>query len=264
MTKRELQRPDKFLAEGNSVLDWAHEHPREVAMAGAGLLVLILVIGLVFGGKSERVDPKAGADLAAALELVDRPVAPPTEGQQPADAAAKPFATEKEKQEAIVAALSDVRQKHPGTTTATSAALPLADAKYKLGNYDEAISLYDEYLKQAPQGGQLRFLALEGKAQSLEAKGDLNGALAAWDKLGTEVEGQKDRALYGKARVLEQQQKWDDARAAYEQLQKDFQQSPLARMASERLASLNRLHPAPAAAAAPAPKAEVASPTAGE
>lgn len=258
LTKRELQSPDKFQTRAGGWFDWAHEHPKEIAIGGAALLAVIILVGVIFGGrKSESVDPQAGADLSAALELVERPVVP--EGGEKPQGVTETFPTEQAKQEAIVVALTDVRKEHGGTTTATSAALPLADAKYKLGQYDEAIALYDEYLKEAPKNASLRFMALEGRALSLEAKGDLDQAIEAYDRLGSESASYKDRALYGKGRLLERQEKWNDARAAYQQLEKDFPDSPVTRMGKERLAALDARHPAP-----PAPKAEAAAPAAGE
>ena len=240
LTKRQLQSPDKFQQEAGGVFDWAHDHPKEVAMGGAGLLVLIIVIGLAFGGgKDDSANHAAGSDLAAALELVDRPVG----------AGGEAFASEQEKQQAIVSAMEDVRSKHGGTTTAVAAALPLADAKFKLGQYDQALALYDEYLKEAPKGAQLRFLALEGRAQTLEAQGKDDEAIQAWDRLASEVPTYADRALYGKGRILEKQQKWEEARAAYQTIQKDHGQGATSRLATERLAEIDKAHP-PAAAAA--------------
>lgn len=248
LTKRELQSPDKFQQQAGGWFDWAHENPRQVALGAAAMLVVILAVGLIFGGKPRKATEgtEAGRDLSAALALVDRPVA-----SGAPDGAEKPFATEREKQQAIADALTEVKKKHPGTTSAVSATLPLADARFKLGEYDQAAALYDEYLQKAPASSPLRFLALEGKAESLAAKGDLDGAVKAFDKLGSEAAGYEDRALYGKASVLQQQKKWDEARATYEKLEKEHPTSPLARMAGERLAELNRQNP-PAQAAAPA------------
>ena len=245
MTKRELQGPDKFQEEAGGIFEWAHNHPREVAMAGAGLVAIVFVIGLTFGDGRGSVDPEAGADLAAALELVDRPV-----GGAAAEGAEPPFASEAEKQQAIAQALEGVRKEHGGTSTAIAATLPLADAKFKLAQYDEALALYDEYLKKAPKEAQLRFLALEGRAQTLEAQGKDDEAVQAWDRLAKEAPTYADRALFGKGRLLEKQEKWDEARAAYQQIQKEHAEGAMARLASERLTELDRSHPAAAAAAA--------------
>ncbi len=248
LSKRDLQGPDKFQKEATGFFDWMHDHPKEVAIGGGALLVVILIIGLAFGGGERRpAGNEAGSDLSAALELVDRPVGGEAAGGE------QPFASEQAKQQAIVTALTEVRTEHAGSTTATAAALPLGDAKFKLGQYDEALALYDEYLEKADRQAQLRFLALEGRALTLEAQGKLDEATQAWQRFGEEAPSYKDRALYGKGRLLEKQQKWDEARASYQEIQKDFGAGAVARLATERLTQLNRLHPPanpPAAAAA--------------
>lgn len=245
LTKRELQSPDRFQREASGLLEWAHEHPRHVAAGGAALLILIFAIGLLFDGERDGVDPEAGADLAAALELVNRPVGPAAAGEES-------FATEEQKQQAIADALAEVRRKHAGTSTAVNATLPLADAKYKLKQYDEALSLYDEYLQKTPKDGALRFLALEGRAQSLEAKEQVEEALQAWDRFAAEAPAHADRALYGKARLLEGQKRYDEARKIYERIQAEHGEGAMARLANERIRELDRVAPAqqsPAAAA---------------
>lgn len=245
MSRRELQGPDRFQQEAGGVFDWAQNHPKEVAMGGAGLLVVILAIGLIFGGGgSDRVDNAAGEDFAAALALVDRPV-----GGTAAEGQEAPFATEREKQEAVAAAMEKVRSEHGGTSTAVAAALPLADARYKLGQYEDALGLYDEYLKKAPRDAQLRFLALEGRAQTLEAMGNTDQALQAWDRLASDAPAYADRALYGKGRLLEEQGRTDEARQAYETIRSEHGQGAMARLAAERLAVLETQQPKAAGSA---------------
>lgn len=241
LSKRELAGPDKFQETTQSYLDWAHHHPREVILAGVGLLAVILVIGLVFGRSSGPKITKAGVELSEALELLDRPVVAP--GAEAPEAGTPTFASETEKQQAIEKALVAVREQHPDEDAARAALLPLADARFKLGKFDEALKGYDEYLSSAKEGDPMRFLALEGRATALEAKGDLAGAAEAWDRMQKDAPDFEDRALYGKARLFEREQKWDDARKLYEQLKKDHAQSPMMRLASERLATLNVQHP---------------------
>ena len=243
LSKRELAGPDKFQAQSQSYLDWAHEHPKHVLWGGVGLLALILAIGLIFGGgDSGPKVTKGGKQLAAALALLDRPVVAP--GDEAPAAGTETFASETEKQQAIEKALAEVREQHPGSDVARSALLPLADARFKLGKFDEALAAYDEYLGAAGKDDPMRFLALEGRATALEAKGDATAAVAAWDRMKEEAPDFADRALFGKARLLEQQGKWDEARKLYEQIKSEYGQSPVNRFASERLAVLNVLHPA--------------------
>lgn len=243
MTKRELQSPDKFTTTTTSWLEWATKHPREVAIGGVVLAALLVAIGLI-AGSGPSTDPKAGAALSAALELIDRKV-----DKAPAeDSKEKTFASEQEKQQAIADAMKAVRSEHRGTTSALTATLAEADARMALGDHAAALSLYEEYLASAPKAGPMRFLAHEGKAAALQAKGDFDGAGAALDAMAGENASFKDRAVLGKARILEAKGEWQAAREAYEALKKDFPDSPVFRTATERIAQIDFRHPpAPAA-----------------
>lgn len=243
MTKRELQSPDKFTTTTTSWLDWATKHPRETAIGGVVLAALLVAIGLIASG-GPSTDPKAGAALSAALELIDRKV-----DKAPAeDSKEKTFASEEEKQKAIADAMKAVRTEHGGTTSALAATLAEADARLALGDVDAAFTLYEEYLSTAPKSGPMRFLAHEGKAAVLQAKGDHSAAAAALDAMAGENASLKDRALLGKARILEAKGDWQAAREAYESLKSEFPDSPAIRTATERIAQIDFRHPpAPAA-----------------
>jgi len=238
MTKRELQSPDKFTTTAGSWLDWATKHPRETAIGGVVLAALLVAIGLIAGG-GPSTDPKAGMALSAALELLDREVnANPADDEKD-----KTFPSEEEKQRAIADAMKAVRSEHRGTSSALTATLAEADARIALGEHGEALELYEAYLAEAPKSSATRFLAHEGKAAALQAKGDLTAATAALDAMAAENDSLQDRALLGKARILEARGDWQGAREAYESLKKEFPDSPAIRAANERIARIDFRHP---------------------
>lgn len=239
--KRELNKPDAFHEEGSKWVNWLQNHPQEATYGAIGVVVLLIVVGvgLELATRGPAVDTSAGAALGKAIDIAGKEVA---EGI-PASADGETYPSEVAKQEALAKALSDVREQHKGKPAATLAALSLADARFKLGKPDEALALYDEFLGKVDGKDPLRALALEGRAMALEAKNDLPGALAAYEKLATDLPAFADRALYGKARIFEAQQKWDDARAAYEALKKDHVESPVTRLSTDRLNGLNLAHP---------------------
>ena len=70
------------------------------------------------------------------------------------------------------------------------------------GKADEARAGFEQVLatSAASDSLELRGNAIEGRALSLEAKGDLPGALASFEELGT-VPSFEDRALFQQARV---------------------------------------------------------------
>lgn len=238
ITRRQLRSPDKFAQTTGGWLEWAQSHPRETAIAGAGLLLALLIVGFLFGGSGEiRVDRGAGGALSEALELVDRPVGEDAAGDDEA------FATEEEKRSAIADALSRIRGAHGGKPAGLTATLGLADVSFHEGKLDEALALYDDFLSRSAKGHALRFVALEGRALALEAKGSLDEALAAFSRIEAELPEQKAIGLYGKARLLERQGKWEDARSAWESLKEDFGTTAAGMEANSRLARLNLLHP---------------------
>jgi hypothetical protein len=252
LTKRELQSPDTFQTTMDRGLEWAHHHPREVSLIGVGLLAVIVISGLVATHASGGAHTLPGAaELGSALALVDRPV-----DAEATTTSEDKFPSEKAKQEAVEGALTKVRKDHEGTATAALAALPLADAKVHLGKLDEAIPLFQEYLDKAPADAKLRFLAYEGKGHAQMAKGDLTAAAATWDEMEKKATGYVDRAMFGRAELLEKQGKWDEARKAFQAVKELPGGSVLAGPAGEHVSDIERLHPSTAAAAA-APAATV-------
>lgn len=242
MTRRQLRAPDKFTQTTTSWLTWAKENPKETGIAIGGAVLALLIVGFLFGGSGEiRVDPKAGGALSEALRLVDREVGEPKDGEPT-------FASEEEKREALIAAFTEVRASHGKSPSGLTATLALADLHLRAGNADEALALYDEFLGRAGSKNPMRALALGGKALALEAKGDRDGALGLFDELAVEFPSQAARSLYGKARILETQQKWDEARGAWQALQDEHATTSQGREAGTRLGRLNLRHPPQAAA----------------
>lgn len=242
ITRRQLRAPDKFTQTTTSWLTWARENPRETGIAIGGGLLALLIVGFLFGSSGDvRVDPVAGGALSEALRLADRQVGEPVDGEET-------FATEEEKREALIAAFSQVRQDHGKSPSGLTATLALADLRYQAGQMDDALALYEEFLGAAGAKHPMRALALEGKALALEGKGELDEALRILDGLALDHPTQEARSLYSKARILEAQQKWDEARSAWQSLRDDHGMSSLGREASARLGRLNLRHPSAAAA----------------
>lgn len=239
LSKRELQSPDTFQSSISRAMEWAHDHPREVSFVGVGLIVVVVIAG-VAGSRIGETSVPGGTDLSAALALVDRPVSEAAEG---AASTGESFPSEKARQEAIAGALAKLRQDRPGSEVAVSAALPLASTELRMGRIDEALMLYGEYLANASAEAPLRFLAYEGKARALMEKGDLEAAAAAWDEMEKNAPGYGDRALFGRAELLEKQGKFAEARKAFEDVKGYKGGSVLASAAGERISNLERLHP---------------------
>ena len=120
------------------------------------------------------------------------------------------FETDDARRAAAAERYAAVAADQPGIAAGAFASLGRAGVLLEQGKADEALALYDQIAagKAAESSPELRGGALEGRALSLETKGDLPGAFAAFEALGN-VPGFENRALYQQARIKHSQ--GDDA-----------------------------------------------------
>jgi tetratricopeptide (TPR) repeat protein len=185
---------------------------------------------------SSRGDNEGARALSSALKVVERPVrtdAPPTPDDEP------PFASQTEKDEALIKELANVRQKYPRSRAAITADLPLGEAQLRLGRPDEALRSFQDFLKASAADDPLRAEALEGEGYAYEAKGQLDQALSSFDALSkSKTEFLGGMGLYHRGRILVAQGKKQEAAEAFAQISTSFPNTPAARLASDRLALL--------------------------
>lgn len=95
-----------------------------------------------------------------------------------------------------------VAEQRSDRAAASFARIGQAGALLEQGKPDEARALFDQVAQSeaAAQSPELMGGAIEGRALSLEAKGDLPGAAAAFEQLGT-VPSFENPALYQQARI---------------------------------------------------------------
>ncbi|HXN41523.1 MAG TPA: tetratricopeptide repeat protein, partial [Myxococcaceae bacterium] len=192
---------------------------------------------------ASRSETRASKMLGGALHSMGRPV-------KGADATAEeseqedspPFATQRAKDEEVSKQLTELRQKYPRTRAAVTSALPLAEAQYRLEDYDRALVTFEDFLKAIPAGDLLRAEALEGEGYAFEAKGQLEQALLTFDQMArtSKADFMPGMGLFHRARILILQNKKDEAAKALVEIKNDHPTSAAARMAAERLAMLSR------------------------
>lgn len=236
MSKKELKRPDAFQKVGGDAGAWLVERQKKVA---AGIVV-VLVVGFGVGlasYASNRGTDRSAKELGDALKVLSRPVDPAA--SPPASATEPPFKSEREKDEALVKRLTEFRGGASGKADST-AALLMGQANLRLGKLDEALQSFEAFLKTSTQDDPLRASALEGKGYALEAKGQLDQAMAAFDQLAREnkTEFLNGMGLYHRARLLILQGKKEDAAKELAQIPSAAPGSAAARLASDRMALL--------------------------
>ena len=238
LTRKELRAPDAFQKAGLQAREWLQSKK--------GLVLLLVAAALLVGGGvavasyfSNRGESDASKALATALKVVERPVR--AEIQAPTDADAEaPFPTQKEKDEELVKQLTEVQQKFPRSRSAITAELPIGEAQLRLGRPDGAMKSLQDFIKATPSEEPLRVEALEGQGYAYEAKGQLDQALSTFDALSREnkTDFLTGIGLYHRGRILIEQGKKQEAAEAFAQVSSAYPNTPVARLASDRLAVL--------------------------
>jgi hypothetical protein len=233
LTRKEMKAPDAFQQTAGKAAGWVGSHQKQLVWVVVGA---VAVLALALGGNAWLDSRKmaAGGALYAALNDADGQVS-----SVPLPGVGVPiFPTAEAQQRAVLARVDEVRRDFGSSEAAHTAGLAAGGAQMRLAAYDAAISEYEAYLSRAKPGDSLTFIALEGVAFAKEAKGDLAGAIAAFEREQKDVPGRADRAALERARLLVRAGKADDARKVLQAYPQDFKESPLRPDAEKMLASL--------------------------
>ena len=249
LDRKQLKKPDEFQVVAGRIMAWVAARQKQVAGAVIAVALAALAIWGLSAYRSAR-DAKAGAALAAALELQSRPIA----GEGPSQPGQETFPSEEERQKAVVAALEKVRSDHAGTSAARTALAELGFHKLKAQDAAGAQKDLQDFLSSAG-GNPLRPFAQESLGYALEAQNKLDEARAAFEKL-REMDRPALADLHAARLALMQGR--PDARQQLEKVAREYPKDPLiVREANERieLSALPPYDPAGTAAnAGPIPK----------
>jgi len=111
-----------------------------------------------------------------------------------------------------------LRQRYPQSPFAAASRLRVGEALFETGRVDESLPEVEKAAADAPNDSRATMLL----ARIREAKGDRSGALEAYSRAAKDSAGQEwsTPALFGHARLLTQEKRWDQARGVLERLLK--------------------------------------------
>jgi len=123
-----------------------------------------------------------------------------------------------------------LRERYPQHPLAQAAWLRLAEAQIETGRGAEARPQLEQFVAASPSDAEAprAWLAL---ARAREATGDRAGALEAFARGPREATGWTREALFGHARLLTQEKRWDAARAILERLLRSSEPATVAEAA---------------------------------
>ncbi len=241
LTQKELRAPDAFQRVGAVGRRWLEQRRILVLVAAVLVVVAALVAGVV-SSLTNRRDQQAARALGHSLKALDRPVGEAIPGDEE-----KPYATQTDKDKALVAALTPFRSEFAGTPPAATGALPLGSAELRLTQPEDAAQHFADFLAQTPGGQVLRVSALEGEGYAWEAKGQLERALDAFDRMSREDTGGflAGMGAYHRARILLLQGKKMEAAQAFQEVVTSKPGTYASTLAQDRLALLaaDGVHP---------------------
>jgi predicted negative regulator of RcsB-dependent stress response len=230
LSRKEIKGPDQFQVAATQAVDWM-AHRRKQVIIGVGAVVALLILVTVLVSVRASREREAGALLYRVVDAAGGEISSVPLSGVPAQL----FKTDEERQRAVIDAAEKVRQRHGGSRAATTATLLMGHAQFRLGEWDKAVESYRQFLSSAPQDDSMRFAALDGVAHALEAKGQLEEAVKAWDQAAGE-KSYADRAAIQKARVLSKAGKAEEARKILEAFPEQHKESMLRAEAAEQLA----------------------------
>lgn len=200
---------DQFVTQTMSVMDWAYERRRVIAVA---LVVALLaaVAGIVVDGMVEKSRTDESGVLANGLSAAVAPVIPADDDVTPPPADDEEVLTFDSARARATEALSKFKTAAENTEDSSQliAKLGTATAHLDLGDYEKAIAAYKEFLAaKDPAVDLMRPAAVEGLGYALLAAGKADEALKQFESLSQSETGTAaNMARYQAARVALEKQ----------------------------------------------------------
>jgi tetratricopeptide (TPR) repeat protein len=223
-TRKDLKGPDEFITTLGRVIEWGREH------RGQAIAVIAAVVLLLAGGVGTRAylawqEAKASRDLWPHLNRTRELLQAPGEADPQILAQMNRF-------------LASYVTRYPGEKTTGFAQYYLGSIAYLQGDYDRSAAHFRAALGLVEGGKSIMpYLAREGLAEALEAKGDLPAALAAYRDAAAGSTGElRTEPWMGEARVLAAMGKKTESIERYRSILLENPDSPLREEIEIRLA----------------------------
>ncbi|MGI9101148.1 MAG: tetratricopeptide repeat protein [Terriglobales bacterium] len=232
-TRHQLKQ-DQFTAGAKETVSWVVEHRQKlIYIAGALAVVVAVVLGL--WAYYQQQDEGAGVALGHAIQVYQAPIT----GSQPAVPDTTSFATVQDRAKAARAEFAKVAGTYSHTRSGALARYFMGVCDADAGNTTAA----EQELKQvaSSRDQDLAALAKFALASLAHQAGRDDQAIALYKDLIDHPSNTvgKPSAQLALAAIYETKQP-ADARAIYQQVQKDEPQSPAAEIAANRLASVRQ------------------------
>jgi len=221
ITRKELlKKDDEFISLSNRVAQYVSAHAKQIQY----IIVIIMILVVIVIGISlyfRHLNKKALAAYNLTYKTLVSDLSPET-----AQHNIKRSITE----------LDKLIKEYGWTKMATLAIPQLAYLKFGEGKYDEAISLYQTYLKRDKSSSIYPSMAHFGLAAAYEAKGEYQSAISHLKKIvDDENNFLKEEAMFSLGRVYALSGQQEMSREIFKDFVNQFKESPLLPLAKANL-----------------------------
>jgi tetratricopeptide (TPR) repeat protein len=225
--KKKLNKPDEFITLTEMTFLFISRHFKSIA-AGGGI-VLILILSIFIFQKWERGnEEKAYQMFRIAMETYQMVNSPYREGSP-------------QEYKNVLEKFDEVITKFPGTSSGKIAILYKGNIDLRLGEFEEAVTTYENFLQKAGKEKLYRSFALEGLGYSYEGKKDYEKAINTYQKIIDLGEGfQSANAYLGLGRCYEKSGKNNEALENYRKFVKASQKSEMTNIVLRKISNLEK------------------------
>jgi tetratricopeptide (TPR) repeat protein len=171
ITKKDIEKPDSFQAAVNKISTYVKENKRKIYITSSFVAAIIVIaIGWYLYKMNYENDAQklyAKAHLAAMKNTM--------QGINP--------------DQNVLKLYQDVITQYPGSKAAMMSHYQMGSVYYDIGNIDESVKAYSDFIKEAPVGSDLQAMGYSGLGYCYESKKDWKNALEAYEKASTSKTG---------------------------------------------------------------------------
>jgi tetratricopeptide (TPR) repeat protein len=221
-TRKELlKKDDEFISLSNRFFLYVSSHVKQIQYVAVSIVIVIaIVIGISLYFKHLNKKALAAYNLAYANLVSD------------SSSDISQDAINKSMEE-----LDSLIKKYGWTKMSTLAIPQLAYLKFGQGKYDEAISLYQTYLKKDKSASIYHLMTHFGLAAAYEAKNDYQSAIEHLKEIiDKENNFLKDEAMFSLGRLYALSGQQEMSKETFKNFINQFNESPLAPLAKANLA----------------------------
>ena len=243
VSRKQIKKPDEFITFTDRVLKQLSEKKNLVIGAGAGIVLLLLLVNLVaYSYRTQR--QKAEYLLAQAFSILNTPLTEELTVDQIIKGS-KSYATQKERSEDAIAKFKQVIDKFGKSEPGLEARYHLASLYLERKEWENALYYFQEFLSALKEHHSqaefnLTLTAYLGMAQAYYGKGDYEKALEYYQKvLDSKAETYLAEAGLGKAKSLAKLGKTQPAQQELEKIIQLYPDSIYAQLAELELESIS-------------------------